>query len=196
MIDYKNSGILGYMTDEDLDWLHQTVLTLPNDAIIVELGSFQGRSTVAMGAACVGTHRHLYCIDKWEGVFPGASGENIDAAAAFDVFQTNIEHSDLEKFITPIKGTTQDIVGSFSMVIDLLFIDASHFFQDVLDDIVAWTPKVKLGGIISGHDWDRGHCEVNEAVIQVFGQQMVARQKNKRFAHHIWDLVKDQNYVE
>jgi len=77
-----------------------------------------------------------------------------------------------------------------------LFIDASHFYVDVLNDIRIWAPKVTIGGIICGHDWDRGHCEVNKAVIEVFGKHMTQRQKRKRFAHHIWDLVKDREYVE
>ena len=41
-------------------------------------------------------------------------------------------------------------------VLDLVYIDASHFYTDIKADILAWWPKVKPGGYISGHD-----CEMN-----------------------------------
>lgn len=39
---------------------------------------------------------------------------------------------------------------------DLVFIDGCHFHRDVLQDISFWKPLVKQGGILSGHDYDRG----------------------------------------
>lgn len=35
---------------------------------------------------------------------------------------------------------------------DFVFIDADHSYPGVFDDIVSWVPKVKLGGLITGHD--------------------------------------------
>ena len=34
-----------------------------------------------------------------------------------------------------------------------MFIDADHTFEGVTSDIVAWGPKLKPGGLISGHDY-------------------------------------------
>ena len=36
--------------------------------------------------------------------------------------------------------------------LDFIFIDAGHTYKDVAEDIDLWTPKVKTGGLISGHD--------------------------------------------
>jgi len=38
--------------------------------------------------------------------------------------------------------------------LDLVFIDADHSEPGVLRDITAWTPKVKIGGYVTGHDID------------------------------------------
>lgn len=38
--------------------------------------------------------------------------------------------------------------------LDFVFIDASHDYRSVLTDIGAWEPKVRAGGMVSGHDID------------------------------------------
>ena len=37
--------------------------------------------------------------------------------------------------------------------LDFVYIDANHDFDHVMADILAWAPKVRRGGIISGHDY-------------------------------------------
>lgn len=37
--------------------------------------------------------------------------------------------------------------------LDFVFIDADHSYEAVKEDIEAWTPKVRMGGIVSGHDY-------------------------------------------
>lgn len=54
---------------------------------------------------------------------------------------------------------------------DMVFIDASHFYEDVLQDINSWLPLVKEGGIICGHDYNTGQKKghnVKKAVDEIF----------------------------
>ena len=37
--------------------------------------------------------------------------------------------------------------------LDFVYIDGNHGYDAVLDDLMAWTPKVKEGGFIAGHDY-------------------------------------------
>lgn len=37
--------------------------------------------------------------------------------------------------------------------LDFVFIDANHSYAGVAEDLVDWVPKVRVGGIISGHDY-------------------------------------------
>jgi len=41
--------------------------------------------------------------------------------------------------------------------IDFVYIDATHEYESVRDDIAAWWPKVKPGGLLAGHDFCEGH---------------------------------------
>ncbi|HEC66979.1 MAG TPA: class I SAM-dependent methyltransferase [bacterium] len=70
---------------------------------------------------------------------------------------------------------------------DLVFIDADHSYHAVRDDIIAWYPKVKTGGILAGHDmeWLKG---VTLAVKDCFGITE-GIEENRR----IWLKVKDGN---
>ena len=38
--------------------------------------------------------------------------------------------------------------------LDFVYIDAEHFYDFAMLDIILWTRKIKIGGIVSGHDYD------------------------------------------
>ncbi len=40
--------------------------------------------------------------------------------------------------------------------LDFVFIDSDHSYEAVKEDINLWTPKVRKGGIVSGHDYYQG----------------------------------------
>jgi len=50
---------------------------------------------------------------------------------------------------------------------DLIYIDASHQYEDVKADILAWMPKLRIGGIIAGHDYDHFWPGVAKAVNEL-----------------------------
>lgn len=55
--------------------------------------------------------------------------------------------------------------------LDMVFIDGDHHYDDVVADIEAWWPIVKMGGYLTGHDYGGGQPEwvgVDEAVDSFF----------------------------
>ena len=51
----------------------------------------------------------------------------------------------------------------------MVYLDASHFYEDVKRDIEIWLPLVKKGGIIGGHDYAGGRfAGVKKAVNEKF----------------------------
>jgi len=68
---------------------------------------------------------------------------------------------------TLIKGVSVEVAKEFpDESLDFVFIDADHSYEAVKADIEAWTPKVRKGGVVSGHDYfeSRGGIGVIPAV--------------------------------
>ena len=61
--------------------------------------------------------------------------------------------------------------------LDFVFIDAGHDYTSVKKDIDAWLPKVKDGGIISGHDFMNEYPGIIQAVMETFDYWEVWRGK-------------------
>lgn len=69
---------------------------------------------------------------------------------------------------------------------DLIFIDADHSYQGCKKDIIAWLPKVKSGGYLSGHDYahpDQG--EVKKAVDEMFGVKNIVLGENRTWFYKV-----------
>ena len=56
--------------------------------------------------------------------------------------------------------------------LDFVYIDADHSYESCLADINAWHPKIRVGGILSGHDYhntithSRVQCHVKKAILE------------------------------
>lgn len=149
---------------------------LKNDSVVVEVGVFLGKSVVFMCEKLKEYNKttKVIAVDTWRGsvehqeLVNNIGGEDV----FFEKFIDNIKQSGFSDNVVVKRESSVESSKSFpNESIDFIFIDASHQYQDVLDDINAWLPKVKKGGIISGHDYHSGLFPgVIKAVNQVFGK--------------------------
>lgn len=160
MINYndiaeKVSQIEGYLLKDEDRFLFEKVKELHDDAIIVEIGSFKGKSSVAMGYACVGTNKKIYCIDPWisEEYFKGTKHENEDIWSAWSKSRKD---NNLEDYLIPLKGYSTDILPKWKTIcskpIDMVFIDGDHSFKGVTDDFFVAIPQIKEKGLMIFQD--------------------------------------------
>ncbi len=77
--------------------------------------------------------------------------------------------------VTVLEGPSIDVCGFVpDGFYDLVFIDANHSYENVLEDIKVWLPKIKKGGIICGHDCNHIRFPgVKKAVEEVFGDKAI-----------------------
>jgi len=64
--------------------------------------------------------------------------------------------------------------------LDFVHIDANHAYPSIMEDMEAWEPKVRIGGIVSGHDYRvsdetpaAARCEVVKAVDEFVRQHCI-----------------------
>lgn len=60
--------------------------------------------------------------------------------------------------------------------LDFVYVDARHDYPSVMEDLEAWYPKVRPGGIVAGHDYldglfAAGEFGVKSAVDEFFGKR-------------------------
>lgn len=102
------------------------------------------------------TIKRLYCVDPYlhyddydDSFFePLSKGENVVFA-----FETVKKH--LSRFadtVTFIKETSETAVDKIPMKVDFVYIDGNHSYLYVKQDIEQYFPRVKVGGVIGGHD--------------------------------------------
>ncbi|WP_293126976.1 class I SAM-dependent methyltransferase [Microcoleus sp. bin38.metabat.b11b12b14.051] len=145
-------AIEGFMVPGQEEYLFNKVKSLPNDAVVVEIGSYKGRSTVAMAYACIGTNIKIYCIDTWDGNDIDFPDRNF-----FDIWQQNLQKNGLYEYVVPLEGYSHQVLSQWLELtkgnkIDFIFIDGSHQFLDVLKDFEQSFPLVKEDGWIAFHD--------------------------------------------
>lgn len=157
-----------------------------------EVGVQNGINASKVLGRCPSLHLHL--VDRWKNITPDPSGlrigcENWDAADGKRKAMANVR-----PFKDRIKVLEGDSVAMADKVedgsLDFVFIDADHRYTGVKADIKAWAPKVKEGGIISGHDLDYPRCPgVRKAVEEAFADFEVTG------INYVWSARKE-DYVE
>lgn len=131
--------------------------------VIVEVGSWKGQSTVSLAKACkeLGLDTKIYCIDTWLGAieFYTHPTEERDLMKkhgypqVYYQFISNLYHEGVLHMVEtiPLPSNVAHIVAPQA---DLIYIDASHEYQDVVDDIENFSKKLNEGGIMFGDDYN------------------------------------------
>jgi hypothetical protein len=134
----------------------------------VEVGAWKGKSTAYICVELANANKKIdfFVVDTWNG--SAEHKANPEITNLYDIFISNMKS--LENFYHPMRMTSLEAAEKFAdNSIDFIFIDASHEYQDVYNDLKAWYPKLKNGGIMAGHDyypkqptWGGVHKAVNE----------------------------------
>lgn len=132
------------------------------DGLIVEIGSWTGRSTCALAAAV--TPRQVHAVDHWN----GSPGElSAELAADRDVYAEFVANTEQFPNVIAHRVGWRDYLPTVTEPVALCFIDAEHSYDEVADNIRAVLPLLAQGGIICGDD--AHHPPVKQAVLDVLG---------------------------
>jgi len=96
---------------------------------------------------------HLFCVDAWQ---------------SYIGYRDHVDSTKLQRFyhetqarlapynVTIIRSFSVDAATQFDDgSLDFVYIDGNHSLPHIIADLAAWSPKVRAGGIVSGHDYAR-----------------------------------------
>jgi hypothetical protein len=102
----------------------------------------------------------LYCVDPWiddfgsghqKGYFDPNGTNRMDECAAHLKEFVELKKVELVK-ATGLEASVEIPDG----YLDYVYLDGDHSLEGIFYDIYAWAPKVRTGGVISGHDYKNG----------------------------------------
>jgi predicted O-methyltransferase YrrM len=146
----------------------------PAEAHFVEVGAFLGKSTSFMAVEINNSGKDIRfdVVDTWEGSLEhGQGGEHqmdvVLQGTLYENFKRNMKP--VAHLINPVRCSSVEAARRYrDGSLDFVFLDASHEYEDVKADIVAWRPKIKPGGFLGGHDLQALFPGVIRAVQEEF----------------------------
>ena len=174
----------------------EAVATAPRGSILIECGTFWGRSAVylAEAAKLAGKDLRVYCIDSWAanpsnnpGLFDpehGAKGHIEPVVHAqhhdslFETFAYFVDKTRLSP--DPLRIMRMDSLEAAELFrcvyaqergIHFVFLDDDHSYEHLKKELEAWEPLMCDNGIIAGHDVTEEFHGVEEAVREYFGEE-------------------------
>jgi len=148
------ADVNGWMTRGQAQALFAAGRRCPEHGTIVEIGSFQGRSTIVLALAAPATAR-IFAIDPHAGNDRGP--EEIDGfadAAADDhaCFLANLAAAGVNDRVTHLRRFSDDAHTYVDGQLDVLYVDGAHRYGPARKDIRDWGKRVSDGGTLLIHD--------------------------------------------
>lgn len=166
-------AVLGLVDEETHREVFQAIADkFTDDMIFVETGVFLGSDIVTFGLRC--KHRK---IDPLIVAVDNFLSENISEASKTYVgvhsdfrgaFENNLRINGILPMVEILESDSIKAAEEFNdESIDFLFLDSCHEYTFVLNELLAWLPKMKKDSIIAGHDYPSDG--IRRAVAEVLG---------------------------
>lgn len=168
----------------------------------VEVGVFEGDYTEVLAKSGL----QIYGVDPWldyeEYVYGRRNQDKLDGR-----YEKTIKRLAPYKNVTILREMSMDAVKRFDdYELDFVYIDGNHRFKYIAEDLCEWAPKLKMGGVLCGHDYAYfkhrflgGGCQVKEVVdafalsfelnFWVLGNR-VHRRNDRRDDYRSWMFIK------
>jgi len=159
--------------------------------VILEVGSWKGLSATTMATRCKAkgmTNVCIVAIDTWLGapefwtwgLDDPTRGKSLNVVngypTVFYTFTKNVKTLGHDDVIAPFPiSSTQGahVLKAHGIRADMVYIDGSHEYDQVLSDLHAYWPLLKEGGVLFGDDYSKGWPGVVKAVDEFAKQKGV-----------------------
>jgi predicted O-methyltransferase YrrM len=148
----KIMSVEGGITAQEALLLYTAAQTV-RDGCIVEIGSYLGRSTVALAlGTSAGFYVPVYAIDPHED-FRGILASNFRFGPSDRThFMQNMLRVEVTEIVRPVSLSSEYVTASWPDAVALLWIDGDHRYKAVKRDLTCWLPHLRPDATIIFHD--------------------------------------------
>lgn len=151
--------IPGWVDRDELTYKANITSRLPENAVIVEIGCFLGRSTVVMaGVRKLAGSGMVHVIDPFDGSGDAFSVPfyklitNKMEQPILDEFREYISLAKVQGFVQVHKGTAESVINQWNQAIDMLILDGDQSPKGTRTAYNLWIPFLKPGGYLCLHN--------------------------------------------
>lgn len=156
--DYPANNIPGWMSYKEQLFLFTMARRMNS---VMELGSWKGKSTHAICSSGCPT---VMAIDTWRGSeFEPEAHAEAASGSVYEDFKKNTGH--FENLVHHVADINEAV--NYAPIMDMVFIDAGHTYEEVVNDIRKWKSKARI--LLCGHDYVTGWPGVIQAVSEELG---------------------------
>jgi len=167
---------------------------LQNKSVFVEIGVLYGNSLIYLLKKLKKLNKKVLCygVDLWDYNGEEEYLEDIfkEGHTVYEDFISNLKEADVFDYVIPIKADSSSYAKFMKdESIDAIFFDGNHN-RGFRNDLIAWIPKVKIGGFIGGDDYlHKDSPLVKQYVDEFFGDKVQLMDTTQE--HKAWWLIKE-----
>ena len=180
-------AIDGWLEDAEADLLvaglTRALAEAPGARAVVEVGSYQGRSTVVLASvvAALRPDVTVYAIDPHEGQVGALDKAVEQTPPTLAAFQRNIAAAQVGHVVETIQQRSDEV--SWRQPIAFLFVDGFHDLESVSRDFLHFEPWLADGAYVAFHDY-----APHAPGVQTFVDRLVSTRNYERL-HLTWGMI-------
>ena len=156
---YGYREVEGWLSEKEAFALYDVAKSLPDDCVVVEIGSWLGKSSVILSQAIKRKRgAKLFCIDPFSGDGEACAIDGYRrikealGVSLLSQFTDNVRKYGSRRRVRVLEGYSYDFARSWHRNIDLLLIDGNHSYPSVLRDFQEWSIFIKPYRYCAFHD--------------------------------------------
>jgi predicted O-methyltransferase YrrM len=172
----------GFLSEAEGEHLYRLALEAGRAAPCLEVGSYCGKSTIYLGAACRENAQVLFAVDHHRGSEEQQPGEEYFDPELHDPFSGRIDtfrffrrtlaDAGLEDSVVPIVCRSALAARCWAAPLGMVFIDGGHALETVQTDCRLWAQYLIVGGFLVFHDVYPDPAQGGQAPYRVYREAL------------------------